>query len=541
VKLKPSRRDESNPLEWIETATHLLRSAPPGALLCYYFGSIPCLLGMLYFWTDMSRGAFAAGHLLESSLSAGALYLWMKCWQAVFLSKLRAHLLLEPEAPWTAARIAQMVAAQAAYQPIGLFIRFIAANIIIPYTWTYSVFVNAAILGDGTHASLRDIGRDALREAKVWWRQTYLAALCLRGVSLVILLDIIIVSAFIPFALRTFLGIETPVTRDWLTMFNSTFFAAAFALGYLCFDPLRKAVFVVRHFEITSIRSGEDLRVALKSLASRSRLAVAALVFLGAMCLSPLTPCRAAEPAPQKVESSQLSDSLDHVLERREYAWRFPREKVDSSAQGGWLSGFFENLQKTTLRWWRNTKDFFDRWMRKLFSSKEETTDTHSFNIDWSVMAYMALIVLILGLVGALFFLYWRSRKSKAGTVTASPVQAVPNLNEESVTADQLPEDGWIALGRELIARGDLRLALRAFYLATLAHLGGRDLIRLARHKSNHDYDRELQRRARGNDGLLAAFDQTLVVFERGWYGDHEITAANLDGVEQNMERIRAC
>ena len=74
---------------------------------------------------------------------------------------------------------------------------------------------------------------------------------------------------------------------------------------------------------------------------------------------------------------------------------------------------------------------------------------------------------------------------------------AVPDLNEESVTADQLPEDGWLQLARELMERGELRLALRASYLAGLAHLGHRELIHLARHKSNRDYDRELHRRAR--------------------------------------------
>ena len=96
-------------------------------------------------------------------------------------------------------------------------------------------------------------------------------------------------------------------------------------------------------------------------------------------------------------------------------------------------------------------------------------------------------------------------------------------------------------IARELVQKGDLRLALRAFYLATLAHLGQRELICLARHKSNHDYDSELQRRARGNSSLLDAFDQTLLAFERVWYGDHAVTRETLDGVAENMERIRAC
>ena len=88
---------------------------------------------------------------------------------------------------------------------------------------------------------------------------------------------------------------------------------------------------------------------------------------------------------------------------------------------------------------------------------------------------------------------------------------------------------------------GQFRLALRASYLASLAHLGQRDFIRLARHKSNRDYDRELQRRARANPELLTAFDRNLAAFERSWYGEHAVTPETLGNFAQNLERIRAC
>jgi len=98
-----------------------------------------------------------------------------------------------------------------------------------------------------------------------------------------------------------------------------------------------------------------------------------------------------------------------------------------------------------------------------------------------------------------------------------------------------------LRLARELMEKGELRLSLRAYYLASLAHLGQRELIHLERYKSNHDYDRELQRRARGNGALLSAFDENLLAFERGWYGDHDVTPVTLDGFSRNIERIRAC
>ncbi|MEP6672648.1 MAG: hypothetical protein ABJF10_26020 [Chthoniobacter sp.] len=542
-------REGPSPLEWIESAVRLLRSAPPGALLCYYFGSATCLLGLLYFWADMSRGAFAAGHLIESAFNAAALYVWMKCWQAVFLSKLRAHLFMVPETPWTLGRITRLVLVQATFQPAGLFLRLIAANVLIPYIWTYSLFMGIAIMGDGTEPSLRVVLRGAVREAGLWWRETHLALLSLFGFAFFICLNVNVVCALLPLMLRTFLGIETVFTRDGWTMFNTTFFAATFAATYLCFDPLRKAVFLVRHFHGQSLQSGEDLRVELRTLRSRSRLAVAALLVAATLLGGPMNTLRAAEapaapPPAAQVDSSQLSSSLDRVLERREYAWRFPRTEQPEAEEKGWLSGFLDSVVKTFARWFKRMAGWMEKfvdWLKHLWDSEPEKESKAPLNLDWGTIAKGTLVILAVVLVVLLGMLFWRARKRQREIVVAEAAVPMPDLNEESVTADQLPEDGWLHLGRELMAKGELRLALRAFYLASLAHLGQRELIRLERYKSNHDYDRELQRRARGNGTLLAAFDENLLAFERGWYGDHAVTPVTLDGFSRNVERMKAC
>src|SRR5439155_10075990 len=106
------------------------------------------------------------------------------------------------------------------------------------------------------------------------------------------------------------------------------------------------------------------------------------------------------------------------------------------------------------------------------------------------------LLLLIVALLGLLLVRLWRNRGSASAEVSAQPLVAVPNIEDETTGADQLPEEGWITLARDLLSRGDLRLALRAFYLASLAHLAQRSLITLAHFKSNRDYERELNRRA---------------------------------------------
>ena len=126
-------------------------------------------------------------------------------------------------------------------------------------------------------------------------------------------------------------------------------------------------------------------------------------------------------------------------------------------------------------------------------------------------------------------------------TINAQTLPALPDLLSEDVAADQLPEDGWLELMRKSLADGQRRLALRAAYLASLAHLGQRELLTIARYKSNREYRRELQRRARSREALLAAFGENMEAFERSWYGDHEVSDTVLAEFTRNMETIRAC
>lgn len=547
---KAKRRAGRPALEMIETSIHLLRSAPAGVLLSYYAGSIPCLLALLYFWADMSRGAFARERLIEAALGAGLSYIWMKCWHAVFAAKMRAHLLVEHESEWTVSRIARLVLLQTAVQPLGLFVRPLAAQIIIPYVWIYGFFQNVGVLGDGTRPGFGEVIREAARQAGLWQRQAHFALATILGFTIFIWLDICILVGFVPMMLKTFFGIETIFSRDPFLMLNTTSFAATLAGTYLCMDPIRKTLYVLRCFHGSSLETGEDLAVELKSLRAASRVAVAALILFGLFLLGPLATGRAAEPPPSsttRVESTELSNAVDRTLQKREYAWRLPRgAEADSDAKKSWFTSFFEGVWKRLVHTVKAVLNWLDKvwdWFRKMFDREpkpHESSQSGSFN--WSGTARWTLIVLIAALLAAVAFLIWRWRKGRTAEVAvAQAIASIPDLNEENVTADQLPEDGWLQLARDLMQRGELRLALRALYLAGLAHLGRRELIAIARYKSNRDYDRELRRRARGNDDLLSAFDANLLTFEASWYGEHLVTSETLGGFSQNLERIRAC
>ena len=64
--MKSKRANEDKPaIELIEEAFHLLRHASPAAWGAYVTGTLPFILLLLYFWSDMARSAFA--HVMPAS------------------------------------------------------------------------------------------------------------------------------------------------------------------------------------------------------------------------------------------------------------------------------------------------------------------------------------------------------------------------------------------------------------------------------------------------------------------------------------------
>jgi len=133
----------------------------------------------------------------------------------------------------------------------------------------------------------------------------------------------------------------------------------------------------------------------------------------------------------------------------------------------------------------------------------------------------------------------WQNRRRQPAAVSSEAILPLPDLADENVAADQLPEDGWIKLGRELLGRGELRLALRAFYFASLAHLAARNLLTIAKFKSNRDYERELGRRGHALPNMLSLFGENVSVFDRSWYGLHDVDTEMVGRFLTNVEKIK--
>ncbi len=525
-----------NALDLLEESLHTLRTAPLAAWLAYYTGSAPFVLGVLFFWSDMSRGAFAEEHLVGGAVGLSVLFVWMKSWQAVFAARLRAHVSREVQPAWSFVRCARLAARQLAIQPGSLFLLPVALVIMLPFGWLFAFYQNATVLGARGDEPLRPFVKRAWHQAKFAQMQHHAGLSLLFLFALFVWVNIAIAVIGVPFLGKTLLGIETPFSLGLTSMVNTTFFAAICGLAYLVLDPLLKTTYVLRCFYGESRQSGEDLRVTLRA----SRLSTtAALLIAALLCVASATRAGAADPAPSPrgVDAVRLDHSIDQVLTQPEYTWRAPRPKRIPTAEEKEGASF---LRKTATKI-RDAIDAFDNWLKKL-SRPNAPSMPGGFSLFSREGLICTLIVVVAVIIGLLLWLLWRIRIKRraalAGTTVAAPP---PNLADEGVTAGQLPEDGWLRLALDMMERGDLRLAMRAFHLASLAHLAERNLVTLAKFKSNRDYERELLRRSHALPELTGLFSQNVSAFDRVWYGLHAVNGELVQEFRVIVERIKSC
>lgn len=554
MSARPAKRRAGLPaFELLEEAVHLLRLAPARALVIYYAGAVPFVLALLYFWADMSRGALADGRCASGALLLALLFVWMKTCQSRYALRLRAQLTGAEPPRWGASEFGRVAVEHAAlHAPLLFFAPLLPVVIVAPEAFGF--LQTLTVLADGQPRGLRAAIRRAAHQTGLWSMQQRVVQLVLAGFGLVVLVNVIFALQLGPWLLKTFLGVETTFTRGGAAMIlNTTYFASAVALAWLCVDPLLKAVYVLRGFYGESLATGEDLRVEIR----RARQAPA---WLGAVVAALLaTAATAAEPpeigartpaptvAPAAVPAADLSESIERTLAQREFAWRLPRERSEAMAKT-WLRQFgedtaaaikrgIESVVKVVRKIYHKLRDFSERWFKV-----KDSSETSTKNLDWQSgvqLLVFILLAVVACVLGVLLFRLWRQR-TKRPVLLAQAVAATPDLTDENTTADQLPEDDWLKLARELAGRGELRLAVRAMYLASLAHLGRRELVVIARFKSNRDYELELRRRARAWPALQGAFAENVGSFDRAWYGMHEVSAEALQQFETNVQRIRA-
>jgi hypothetical protein len=246
------------------------------------------------------------------------------------------------------------------------------------------------------------------------------------------------------------------------------------------------------------------------------------------------------ESLDQPLTRPALDRQIERVLENPEFDWREPYLPAHSPSQKSLFEQLVSSMRETLLfignalnRLWKSLLKVFDF---EHLSAKQQTPDSQLPSALLSALTYLLWAVL----AGALILFVIRLRKLRA-TVRPKPVgpPATPDLTDDGLAANQLPDDEWSALARQKIAAGEFRQALRALFLAILALLGSHHFIAIERWKSNRDYEKELSRKVQTRSGLLVLFAQSRLEFERCWYGADSITLQDLESYQGVYERIK--
>jgi hypothetical protein len=538
-----SRDADKGGLDLVEQAAHLLRAASASTLATYYLGAIPFVLGFLYFSADMSSSPFANQHLAEAALAMTALFLWMKFFQTLFARRIRAQLAAEPMPRWSFRQGARILFTQAVIQPSGLFVIPVAIVLALPFAWVYAFYQNVTAMADADSSESFTLARRAWKQASTWAWQNHVGLFVVSVFGLCVFLNLAIVSFAAPGLLKMLFGIETIFSRSPVAMLNTTFFAAILGLTYLCIDPILKTVYALRCFYGESLQSGEDLKAELKRFGiSRSSLTALLILSISLSCASipasgqstsPLEPAPASSVSPE-----ELNRRIDEVIHESKYTWRMPREGVVEDSEKGIVTRFMESVAGFARTAVRSVVRWIAEWLRRLYRSAGGG-QPGSAGLDRMTFLLYVLLAATISVLAVFLLRVWRKRNEPAAPVVAQEIHGVPDIADETIGADQLPEDGWTKLAREFLERGEFRLALRAFYLSSLAHLAHRNLIGIARYKSNRDYERELLRRGHAIADLLPIFRENVSIFERIWYGMHEVNRELVHQFATNVDKIK--
>ena len=280
------------------------------------------------------------------------------------------------------------------------------------------------------------------------------------------------------------------------------------------------------------------------SVPATGRFTFFAATMLGILlALPPSGHAQDVETAPPKetpaVSAPELDEAIRHVIQSPEYSWRLPRESTASPESQTWAA-FWEDVDAklrdaldSLVRLLRRFRD----WLDRLFPERNPSpTTTGNWGTPVQAFLFVAMAAAA-SILAVLLYRLWKRRREARPLVLATAVAPAATLTEEA-TADERPSDQWMALARQFMDGGEWRLAIRAMFLAGLAHLAQSGRLTLARHKSNRDYLAELERRAHDRPAALTAFAHNTQLVERVWYGRHSATATTAKSFADNQAII---
>lgn len=514
----------------LEDATHLLRRAPLETLLCHWIGSVPFAVMLLVLWTQVTHPPMNDAACAAESLLAALLLIWMNCWRSVFAGRLHRQLSGAAESRWDKARVWRLLANQAVMAATKPLVLPLSLAAIFPFAGTVAFYRNASVLADSSGldplASIAKARRLSRGDQFQGWILQALFIL----LGLITFLNVAVTFIVLPQLIRMLTGQESAFTRSGPNFFLNRLFLLFIVLAtWLLFDPFVQAVYCLRCFRAESLETGEDLRAGLR----RVRSAVAAVVLLS-VAVAPV-PARAND----SVAPGDLERAVKQQMQSPEYNWRIPPPE-SAASKTPWIVTATDRAIKAVqaaMKWAGRTIDRFLRWIfgGLGLSPMPAGGQAPASALHWSIRL---LIVMAAGLIALVLWRALRVRRKKP-VQQALPAAVAVRLDDEGLTADRLPESEWLEMAERCLAEGNLRLALRAFYLANLAWLGRRQFLTIDAGKTNREFELELRRKARHQPQVRDLFSANVHAFERAWYGLHDVAEEDAREFRRRAEEMK--
>jgi hypothetical protein len=518
--------EQPSPISLLEETAHLLRRASLSDLLCHWIGSAPLALFLLAFWHDATHPPLSDFAAAIMALGAAVLLIWMSCWRSLFAGRLMRRLSGTPEMRWDRQRIWRLVATHAFLASTKLLLLPLSFVAVFPFPATVGFYRNGTVLAGRGDLDPWEVIRKARRLERGDLFHSWLLQLLLLLLSAVTMVNVAVTFIVLPQLVRMLTGFESAFTRSGSGFYESRLFLMlVVAATWLVFDPFLQAVHCVRCFGRESVETGEDLRSGLRRhrVAAGIVLALAAFAQLG----------RAADA----VSPMELERAVRQAMESSEYNWRIPPPPA-ADGSTPWIVAATDRAIgaiRSATAW---AGRMIDRLLRWIFggpgiSPMPVGGQTPGAGLHWSVWG---LIAVAAGLAG------WALSRAMAGRQRGAaplPGPSPARLEDETLTADRLPEDAWIELAERCLAEGNVRAALRAFYLSNLAWLGGERLLTIQAGRTNRDFELELRRRARHSPEARELFSANVRAFERAWYGMHDVGAEDAVEFRRRIDTIK--
>jgi hypothetical protein len=523
------------PVDVLESAVGVLRQAGLNTLVLHWAGSVPFALATLVFWKQATDPHLSDARCALDALALAAMLIWMNCWRAVFAGRVRRQLSGASLQRRTRGELFRLVVVESLACGTKLVVLPMSALIVFPLPVVIAFYRNIAALADCQSDEPRATLARARQLARVQPELSWLTIPLLLFLGLVVCLNMVAVIGAAPQLVRILTGYESTFSRSGIYFVsNPMFWMLALSSTWVLFDPFVQTVYCLRCYQAEARGTGEDVRAGIRRLRECLEMPVAIGLVLIALTASAL-PCRADVP-PATLEKAAAT-----AAHAAEYDWRLP-PPPDTVRDTPWIVSVTDRILASIKSFTEAIGKLLDRffsWLSdKLGGGPQQQNGALPVRgMHWTLYALLALVALA-GIVVAIRMV--RARRAKEDGDAAG--EAVPSirLDADDLTADRLPEEQWLALAERALAEQNPRLALRAFYLASLAWMGRSEYISIHPGKTNREYELELRRRLRTFPEARALFGANVVAFERAWYGLHEVAAEEIGDFRARMGRMKS-